>query len=115
MPPPAWASHVIFASSSWTLATSAWSFWACFMSAPRSGILPLDIGLDLLDLGAEGLEDHLGHRVLARLGLALLLLLGVPLAIELVHAAHRRRRRLGGVEEADRDVERVAGVLAQER
>src|SRR5689334_5255203 len=115
MPPPAEASHVIFASSSWTLATSAWSFCACFISWPRSGILPLDIGLYLLDLRAEGLEHDLGHRVLARLGLALGPLVGRALAIELEDGTRRRRRRLGGVEQADRDVDRAAVVLAEER
>src|SRR5262245_2583512 len=82
MPPPDCASQVILASSSWTFATSVWSFCACFIRAPRSGILPLDIGLDLLDLGAEGLQHHLGHGMLARLGLAAAALVGGALAIE---------------------------------
>src|SRR5262245_27358 len=111
MPPPPEASQVIFASSSWTLPRSAWSSWPCFMIAPRSGILPLDIGLYLLDLRAEGLEHDLGHRMLARLGLALGPLVGRALAIELEDGTRRRRRRLGGVEQANRDVDRAAVVL----
>src|SRR5690348_1802345 len=70
-PPPAAPSHSIFASSSWTRWTSPWSFCACFISAFRSGILGLDIGLDLLDLRSERLEHVLGDRMLARFGLAL--------------------------------------------
>src|SRR5215467_14645461 len=70
-PPPATPSQVILASSSWILPTSLCSFCACFISAFKSGILPLDIGLDLLDLCAKRLQDVLGDRMLARLGLAL--------------------------------------------
>src|SRR4051812_22537693 len=73
-PPPAAPSHCIWASSSWTFATSVWSFCACFISALRSGIFPLDIGLDLLDGGAKRLQHVLRDRVLARFFLALGLL-----------------------------------------
>src|ERR1051325_1324516 len=103
MPPPAAPSHCILASSSWTFATSAWSFWACFISALRSGIFPLDIGLDLLDLGAKRPEDVLGDRMLARLGLALAALRRRALLRGLEHRARARSARLAGVEEPDRD------------
>src|SRR5689334_6111596 len=70
-PPPAAPSHSIFASSSCACARSPWSFCACFIRSPRSGVLGLDFGLVLLELRAEGLEHVLVDRVLARLDLAL--------------------------------------------
>src|SRR5678810_939136 len=70
MPPPADASQVVRASSSCMRATSPWIFCAACMSPLMSGILKSDIGLDLLDAGAEGVEDDLGQRVLACLVLA---------------------------------------------
>src|SRR5688500_12565070 len=72
MPPPAEASQVVRASSSCMRATSPWIFCAACMSPLMSGILKSsDIGLDLLDAGAEGVEHRLGERVLARLVLPL--------------------------------------------
>src|SRR5262245_64235108 len=97
MPPPAAPSHVIEASSCWTFATSAWSFCACFISALRSGIFPLDIGLDLLDLGAKRLEHVLGDRMFARLGLALASLGGGLVARRLQDGPRTGARRLGVV------------------
>src|SRR5262245_29269411 len=102
-PPPALPSHVILASSSCARWTSPWSFCACFISALRSGIFPLDIGLDLLDLGAKRPEDVLGDRMLARLGLALGALCRRALLGGLEHRARARGARLAGVEQPDRD------------
>src|SRR5215468_3144078 len=102
-PPPAAPSQVIFASSSWARCTSPWSFWACFIRALRSGIFPLDIGLDLLDLRAKRLQDVLGDRMLACLGLALAPLCRGPLPGGLQHRARPGGARLAGVEQLDRD------------
>src|SRR4051794_3020994 len=113
MPPPAAPSQVIFASSSCACATSAWSFWACFINAPRSGIFPLDIGLDLLDLGPKRLDDVLGDRMLAGLGLAPGALAGGALAGCLEHAARRIGFDLARRERADRDLRRATVVLAK--
>src|SRR5215831_14264562 len=107
-PPPALPSHVILASSSCARWTSPWSFCACFISALRSGIFPLDIGLDLLDLGAKRPQNVLGDRMLARLGLALGALRRRLLARRFDDRARRRLLRLGLVEHADADLELVA-------
>src|SRR4051812_36300392 len=104
-PPPAAPSQVIFASSSCARWTSPWSFWACFIRALRSGIFPLDIGLDLLDLGAKGLEDVLRDRVGAGLGLALGALRRRALAGGLEDRARPRGLRLARVEQPDRDLD----------
>src|SRR5690242_3915572 len=111
-PPPAAPSHSSFASSSWTRATSPWSFCACFMREFRSGILPLDIGLDLLDLGAKRLEHVLRDRVLAGLGLAAVALGGRLLARGLEHGA--RGGVLRGIDQLDRDLRRLAERLVQD-
>src|SRR5262245_49060740 len=107
MPPPAWPSQVIAASSSCTRCTSPWSFCACCISALRSGILGLDIGLDLLDLRAKCLEHVLGDRVLARLDLALAALGGDALARRLEHrsGAAWALRRLDGIEQPNADLD----------
>src|SRR4051812_28143113 len=102
-PPPEAPSQVILASSSWARWTSPWSFWACFISALRSGIFPLDIGLDLLDLGAKRLQHVLGDRMLAGLGLALGSLRRRPLPGGLEDRARRALGRLAGVEHAEGD------------
>src|SRR5690242_18117229 len=106
-PPPAAPSHSIFASSSWTRWTSPWSFCACFIRALRSGIFGLDIGLDLLDLRSERLEDVLGDRVLASLGLALGPLGVGLLARRLDDRPGRQRLGLRRVEHADGDLDLV--------
>src|SRR5690242_4344288 len=105
MPPPAAPSHVMAASSSWTLAMSPWSLCACFISALRSGIFPLDIGFYLLDLSAERLQHVLRDRMLARLELALGSLLRAPLARRLEHRARRDALRFGGIEQPHRQLD----------
>src|SRR5689334_20238104 len=100
-PPPAAPSQVILASSSWARCTSPWIFWACFISALRSGIFPLDIGFDLLDVGAKRLEHVLGDRMLAGLALALRSLDRRSLARVLDQRARTRGARLAGVEQPD--------------
>src|SRR6476660_8332937 len=98
MPPPAAPSHSIFASSSWAFATSPWSFCACFMSALRSGILGLDIGLDLLDRSTKGLQHVTGDRMLASFFLALRALGVLALARRLDERTRRRVLGFRGVE-----------------
>src|SRR5215468_5058168 len=105
-PPPAAPSQVIFASSSWARCTSPWSFWACFIRALRSGIFPLDIGLDLLDLSTKRLQHVLGDRVLARLGLSLAALGRGSLARGLDHRARLGRARFARIEQPDGDLDR---------
>src|SRR5215470_6937183 len=102
-PPPALPSHVILASSSCARWTSPWSFCACFISALRSGIFPLDIGLDLLDLGAKRPQNVLGDRMLAGLGLALAALGRRTLLAGLEDRPRARGVRLSGVEQPDAD------------
>src|ERR1700710_1706030 len=75
------------------------------MSALRSGIMPLDIGFDLLDRSAESLQDVLGNRVLAGLGLALVALGGCTRAGRLGERASGRRGRLRVGEQPDLDLE----------
>src|SRR5215467_1564426 len=102
-PPPAAPSQVILASSSCARCTSPWSFCACFISALRSGIFPLDIGLDLLDLSAKRPQDMLGDRMLARLGLAPRALRRRALLGGLEDGSGIRGGRLAGVEQPDAD------------
>src|SRR3954470_21760804 len=75
------------------------------MSAFRSGILPLDIGFDLLDRSAESLQDVRGEGVFAGLGLALVALCGGSRTRRLGERARWGRARLRVVEEPDVDLE----------
>src|SRR5690606_3124260 len=68
-------------------ATSPWIFWAACIRPLMSGILNSDIGLDLLDAGAEGVEHRPRERVLERLAAAPLRLLALAIGLGLEERA----------------------------
>src|SRR5262249_24273086 len=92
MPPPADASTRFCARSSCALARSFCIRCAASRRPESMSSLPIDF--DLLDRGAERLDDRLGDGVLARLVLARLLRLALALGL---HVGERRGGRLDGL------------------